>query len=322
MLLGVIVPVPFSAGSASQSEHTTTEHRGENPEHLIAAIARADKMMSGMRRVELETPHFHIATDVFAMDVLRELGGSLEGTYYAIDQVLDLAVDDVDRKVRVYFFEHSTQHYRLAGFTRGIYVSPGLLAFYRGDSDTGELLEVLIHETTHAFVDQFIFAGDIHAPRWLNEGFATYMGYSAVVDDRIKPGLYYDRHKQVFLNTTRIQRSRAFDAAKRINRRIKHGPMIAIERLIVAGPLEFRSSAARDYYDLAWAFVHYLRHGIEDGHKKFSRLMAAFAAGADADAAFNEVYSQTPAEMERSLHEYVRNVLIKPPRAPKKLLRM
>ena len=137
------------------------------------AIALADKIMSGRIRADLETTNFHIATDVFRDDVLQQLAGSLEGAYYTINKTLDLPIADTDQKVRVYFFEKRAQQYGLMGFSRGAYLSPGLLTFYKGNSATQELLDVLVHETTHAFLDQYIIKPDVKLPAWLNEGFAA-----------------------------------------------------------------------------------------------------------------------------------------------------
>lgn len=304
---------------AGNDEDGDTDHHAVDPEYLTAAIARADKMMSSLKRGDLETRHFQIATDVFTDEVLAELAGSLEGTYYAIDQVLDLPLAKTERKVRVYFFEHPAQHYRIMGRTRGAYLAPGLLAFYKGDSATQELLMVLVHETTHAFIDQFI-EREAQLPVWLNEGFATYLGFSVIHAGTLQPGVFYTVHRQEFLRSTIRSRMPAAEAAKRVARRIKRGPLITLDELLAADKSIFYGINHRDHYELAWAFVHYLRNGAPDGKTKFPRLVAAFARGADPLPAFGEAYSQSPSELESAFHEYVTNVLAKPSRPPKEIL--
>lgn len=302
---------------SGQGDEPEAMHHGEKPEHFLEAIARADKAMSSVKRGDLETRNFLIATDVFDDAVLRQLGGSLEGAYYEINSVLDLPIAPATRKVRVYFFEKESQHYRTLGLSRGAYLAPGLLTFYQGHSDTQELLDVLVHEATHAFLDQFIVEPEVQFPTWLDEGFAMYMGYSFVIDGQIRAGLFYSTQEREFLHSVERREAPAATAAKRIVRRIKRGPLITLDELVTAERTTFYGRNRRDHYYLAWAFVHFLRHGTPDGKKRFPRLVAAFARGSESTAAFDDAYSQSPAELEKDFHSYVINTLAKPPRAPR-----
>ena len=147
------------------------------------------------------------------------------------------------------------------------------------------------------------------------------MGFSLVLSGQIQPGVFYAQQRRDFLNTTLLRRSRAADAAKRLVRRIKRGPLISLEELLAADASLFFGSRRRDYYDLSWAFVHYLRHSVPDGQKRFSTLMASFARGSEAQEAFNEAYSLSPSSLERPLHNYIRNILAKPTHAPRHVLK-
>jgi hypothetical protein len=301
-----------STATAKQEEETAPGHHGD-PERLAEAIAWADKTMSSVKRSEYQSPNFDIATDVLSDAVLKELAQSLEGAYYTIDQVLDLSLANPDRKVRVYYFETQKQH----GWARGTYLSPGLLTFYKGKSDRQALLDVLVHEATHAFLDQFVVKPDVRLPAWLNEGFATYMGYSFVVGGQIQPGLFYANQTVEYLTGTASRQAPATAAAKRVARKIKRGPLITLDELVTADRATFYGKAYRDHYDLSWAFVHFLRHGVRDGEKRFSKLLAAFARGSEWATAFEEAYANTPSDLEPALHNYVLQILSKPERGPR-----
>ena len=109
--IGLVLILVFSATMSIAGGGEGHGRQEEDPEAIVAAIAQADKMMSSVRRSELETRHFRIATDILDDEVLPQLAASLEGTYFAVDQVLGLPLGDTDRKVRVYCFDLPAQHY-------------------------------------------------------------------------------------------------------------------------------------------------------------------------------------------------------------------
>lgn len=318
--LGLVLLVTCVAASVSakEDEEPETAQHGSHLDQLAEAIARADKAMSSVKRRDLETTNFQISTDVLSDTVLNELAASLEGAFYTIDQVLDLPIHDTDRKVKVYFFEQGAQHYETLGWSRGAYLSPGLLTFYKGKSGSQELMDVLVHEATHAFLDCFIVHREVQFfPPWINEGFASYMGYSFIVDREIRPGVFYATQRLEFLNGVAFRPAPAARAADRVARRIKRGPLIHLDELVTADRSTFYGGSRSDYYDLAWAFVHYLRDGFPDGNERFSRLMAAVARGVEPGAAFEEAYRSSPDELEQPLHDYVTKILAKPAPLPR-----
>jgi hypothetical protein len=300
------------AAGAGQAEAPVPGHHGD-PEPLTRAIAEAEMIMSGVKRSEYRSPHFDIATDVLGDTEAKDLAQSLEGAYFTIDRVLDLPLAHPERKVRVFYFADRSQH----SWARGAYMRPGLLTFYRHKSCKQELLDVLVHEATHAFVDQFIVKPDVRLPTWLNEGFATYMGYSFIVQGQIQPGLFYANQSVEYLNGTGSREAQASAAAKRVARKIKRGPLVTLDELVTMEWAVFYGTNSRDHYDLSWAFVHFLRHGVDDGEKRFQRLMAAFGGGSGWATAFEEAYASTPSKLEPVLYAYVLQTLSKPERGPR-----
>ncbi len=318
-ILGLVLPLAAMAQDAVPDE--ATDYHLLNETRLQLMIDRADRLMIDSLAAELETRNFQVATDAGTKNVLAEFASSLEGAYFTLNEVLDLPLRDTDRKVRAYFFHDYRQLRALFGPNkRGAYLHPGLLAFFHGGADRQELLDVLAHETTHAFLDQFIVDPDVRLPTWLNEGFATYIGYSLVLNGQIQPGRFYTKHREEYADSTLYTTSTALKAARKVLRRIKRGPRIELAALLDMEPEQFYGKDARDRYDYSWAFVHFLRHHWSGGKKKFSSFIAAIGAGADQDKMFVEIYGQTGVSMEPALHAYVRDILVNPPKPPANVL--
>jgi hypothetical protein len=168
------------------------------------------------------------------------------------------------------------------------------------------LLSIMLHETTHAYVDRFIARPGVHMPRWLGEGFAEYVGNSRIKKGELIPGKMvrserYQTDVGAFFGTS--SRRMNVDAVKKAMRK---GSAPTLMELVSADRGTFYSDEMRSLsYPMAWLLVHFLRHGGDDwAETRFSSLMLYVAEGYPANEVLNQVYGDSDA-LEREFREYV-----------------
>ena len=168
-----------------------------------------------------------------------------------------------------------------------------------------DLLSVMLHETTHAYLDRYIAKPGVYFPRWLNEGFAEYVGNSQIKKRELVPG----RTRRTAIYNTPWGAVMAFSSAQfsleELKRAIRQEKGLSLQRVLEATVTEFYGAARRMYYTTAWLLVHFLRHA-QDGWaiEKFPNLVLYVAEGYPALDAFREVYGE-PTQFEESFRRYI-----------------
>lgn len=105
-------------------------------------------------------------------------------------------------------------------------------------------LGLLLHEMAHHFIVES-FGG--LPPPWLNEGLASYLGWSAVGEDAMIPGEIAVEH------------------LKSVKRAALEGGLIPLRDFLDLGPAAFYERGSRDlHYSQAWAFIYFLLHRVAD----------------------------------------------------------
>lgn len=107
---------------------------------------------------------------------------------------------------------------------------------------------LLLHEIAHHFIVTYL--GDI--PVWLNEGVATYLGWSAIDADHLALGEIPVTH---------------FRTLRMLCRSEKLMPLK--EFLILGSSAFYEKSKSADHYSQAWGFVFFLLHGKMSRNQSF-----------------------------------------------------
>lgn len=154
-------------------------------------------------------------------------------------------------------------------------------------SQAREMVEILFHETFHAFATNFLWeeADNAGLPRWLHEGMACYFERSVVEGGELVHGGTHPLFVQAL-------RARQAESA-----------LIPISSIVNAGPEQFQIHHSGDLrrqelvYAHAWGLSHYLMsRGVT--RDRLEAYVADISAGKDRVAAFEKLAGRRMAEVE------------------------
>jgi len=319
-LLAALLVSLFLSSTPAISEETPEEAPRDPRIALKGLLDALDRAMVDDWTSDVETDHFRVRTTDFDEKATRQLAETFEAAFYAIDRALKLPTGESDARIEAFFFAKPDRCVTFLGRARGGYFPPGAILLCQFSSSREDILETLTHEATHAYLDRFIVKPDVDFPVWLNEGFASYMGYSLIVRGELRPGVYYKTQRQKFAVGAMQVKPKAAIVGERLSRSSRKKRSLSLADLLAGTRQEFQGKGGTDYYDLAWAFVHYLRDGVPEGKKKFAQLIKRVAEGDDTDTAFQEVYGCMPLDMQEALVAYIRKRLADPPPPPDEVL--
>jgi len=191
------------------------------------------------------------------------------------------------------------------------YSSLGLIALHLQLSTPDQVLEMLIHEATHAFEDRHLTRPGVHFPSWLQEGLAEYMSNSRIKKGVLIPGRvpssrqFYTRFVEAQLVVTRaIPQARL--SMVEMKSAMKSGEALTLAEVLDSDIGSFEGARLQFYYSLSWLVVHFLRHG-EDSWTQgaFPDFLLYAAEGFPIVAAIESAYGRPVAALEEPFREYV-----------------
>lgn len=188
------------------------------------------------------TPPFSVVTSGDWDDVKR-LSDRVAKIFRLYSQLFGVKAEEME------FLSLTVEQSPGRGGTRGGDDYPAL---YRSDPPRIEFntppdLELLLHEMAHHFIE--VSFDGLPAP-WLNEGLATYLGWSAVGPDAMIPGEIAVEH----LRTVR--------------RAALAGRLVPLRIFLDLDPAAFYNGKNRDlHYSQAWALIYFLLHDVFDPGK-------------------------------------------------------
>ena len=282
-------------------------------EHLRRLFARAEAELSKDAHQQAVSPLFVVTTDQPGNGVAAAVLGNLGVTYRVTSKLLHgeipLARPEFPIQVVMYASRDEYRRYVAAvdGIeeTSGMFSPPGLLAFHTELGSQQEVLALMIHEAVHAFVYGFVVRPGHDLPRWLGEGFATYMGNSRIHKGALEPGAR--TRTQFFTAPMRFWRGKTLAQldADGVRQRIRKGTALTVSEILAAGPDTFYGEDMPLYYAQAWILVHFLRHGAPGwSDAEFPRFLLYVAEGYDAADALNTVYGLPTAELEARYRDH------------------
>ncbi len=272
---------------------------------------RAEAQINAARRIEVDSDRFLLVTDAANGNVAERLLRDLEAAFAATMDLFGkrIPAQPAPGKTRAYVYASEQEYANLVaegeGFewSSGFYHPAGLLALHLDWPTDDHVLVCLVHEATHALVDRHLVRPGVSLPRWLDEGFAEYMGASRIEEGRLVPGARRTRLRGLrFIPPVEADEAGGQGAG----RGGRAGGRLTLADLIASTSDLFYGERREEYYSQAWLAVHYLRHGRKGWDEdEFPRFMLYVAEGFPAGASFQRVYGLDLTELEEEYRRYV-----------------
>jgi hypothetical protein len=278
--------------------------------------AKAESLLNKDQRAEARSDWFEVVTDFGGQKQADALLQDCQSTFGDLFQLFRDTVPPRPRedRLRVYVFASKAQYQEFVKeivpfeWSEGVYSPTGVLAFHVQVPTTSYLVATILHEVTHAFLDRHVVRQGVALPRWLDEGFAEYVGTSDIANGTITLGGHSHRKDvlprgwgYVFWESPSRTRAESAQRAQRQNR------ALTLRQILAAGRETFYGKDVDLYYAQGWLAVHFLRHGRPGwADEQFPRFMLYVAEGYAADAAFRTVYKSDPDALEAEYQRYVK----------------
>ena len=263
---------------------------------------------------EAATPRFVVRSDSDEERVAATVAGNLEAIFnvLAAELLPGIRLQPEPFKVQVVAYRSRDQYLAFAAgqvpfeTSAGFYDPAGLIAFHLEQGNADAVLSVLLHEATHAFLDRHVVRPGVALPRWLSEGFADYVGNSAIQKGKLKPGKTYAR-KFAFAGSGVISiETMAGDRLAAAREALRQGKGLGLEEMLEASPEIFYGERRALYYASAWLLVHYLRDGNPaSAAGRFPQLLLYLAEGYPQGAAYRTLFGDR-ATGDREFRQYVK----------------
>ena len=276
---------------------------------------RAQRHLDAEHRRERASRRFLVFTDHADPEIATKLAGNFEATYAVIEELLAPVVEPLPERYRILAFVYTSRSAYTAlsrevtnvDWAAGFYSPAGMVAIHLEMPSNEALLNVMLHEATHAYLDRHVARRGIRFPRWLGEGFADYVGNSTIKKGTLIPG--------------RTTRSRIYNTSygslmgpsgpaltvDEVKQAIKRNEALSVPGVMNATVETFYGEKRRMYYSMSWLLVHYLRHGQPSwAENEFPTFMLYVAEGYPAVQVLEAVYGVTPSELDRAYRDYVK----------------
>ncbi len=275
----------------------------------------AEKFLDRGNRHRSDSPRFVVVSDAPDEKTARITAGNLESIFNVIRDLFGERIESQPEpfKIVVYMYAKRSSFELLKSelgvfeWSAGFYSPAGLFAFHIEVPTMENLLGIMMHEATHAYVDRHLVEPGSFLPRWLGEGFAEYVGNSEIRKGQLIPGR---TAKEKFVLIPGFGAVRATPVPRmslgEVKRKIRQGEGLSVEQLTTADRNVFYGEKRSLYYPSSWLLVHFLRHG-EAGwaEREFPALMLYVAEGYPAIEALKTIYGTAPAQMEERFRTYV-----------------
>lgn len=251
------------------------------------------------KKSEASTARFVVRTDADDSRVAMVIANNLESIFNVLaDELLPgVELQSEPYKILVFAFRSRSAYQAFASSypwsesSSGYYSAAGLIAFDLEHPTSEHISSILLHEATHAFLDRHILRPGVAFPRWLGEGFAEYVGNSAIQKGRLKPGKTFVHKYAVVEGQVGSFRTTAGANLDEAQTALRRGKGLGLRELLEASPEIFYGERGRLYYASSWLLVHFLRDGSPGGATtRFPELMLYLAEGYPQLATFRSVY--------------------------------
>lgn len=294
-----------------------TKTEQEQRQRLEELAETAEKKLDPAFRRRNETSRFVVISDTPTPEAGQTLADNLEASFEALDTLLGsrFELQPHAYKIVVYLYRDFSalaslwQELGTSESAAGLYRAPGFIAGYAGSAQGAHLVQLLLHEATHAYVDRHLRRPGAALPRWLGEGFAEYVARSRIKKGKLVPGAELGSRFAVGSGLGARQKQLTGVALKRAKELLLDERALSLQQVLAADAACFAAGQAEAYYALSWLLVHFLRHGEEGwAEDEFPRLLLYAAEGYPSREVIEAVYGMTPRELEPRFERYVRGL--------------
>jgi hypothetical protein len=305
---------PF-APTLEQLRELTRAEQARLRSDLSATIARE---MRVERTKRLESEHFVLLTDVRSPRLPRRLLDRLESTYLQLDALLrtpHLAPAESE-KLWIHLLGEPADYQRVLSrmqrlrWSAGFYHPIGLVALHGRWAAEDHLVACAAHELTHWMIDRRVTQTGVTLPRWLEEGFADYVGHGDIRRHTLLPGRHRERWAGRFYDPSSdrflLVPSAAELDGETFKRDMREGRAHSIADLIDADASTFYGNERRVYYQQAWLLVEFLNqpnHGWPES--AFASLLTRVGRGEPTSQVFLEEFGIPLELLEQRFRRFV-----------------
>jgi len=282
---------------------------------LEGMVETARGQLDAQHVQRFDSPRFVVFTDATKPGLAEAIAGNFEASFNAVAALFQPLIEPRagTYKVLVFAYASAEPFHRLSRevqhveWAAGFYNPAGLIAFNLELATNESVVATLIHEATHAFFDRHVARPGVFPPRWLGEGFAEYVGNSAIRKGKLVPGK--TPRSQIYWTgwQPELGISEQIFGVDRVRAALRNGSAPTVERLMSADPQTFYGEERQLFYTMSWLVVHFLRHGDPGwAEGEFPRFVLYVAEGYPAPQALATVYGVTPAAIEDRFRAYVK----------------
>jgi len=282
-------------------------------------IHHADGLLQPQYVRSTDGDHVLVISDSRSGRADAAMASNFEAVYRVLQTVLHAPPDQAapdSGKVRAYLFQAESQYRafekyadpRAAGRSAGMYFTGyGILAFHLESYSQPWVRHVMLHECTHAFLDQRIRLTKHPIPVWLQEGLAEYIGLSLVSEGQIHVGVFTTKTRHDSFQGMLIIPSDASEQLSRGRKAVRKKLPLGV--LLTTDPDSIEGQGPLlDYYAACWLLVNYLHDGRQGwAENQFPALVREIGAGHSDREALETVYGVTADELEAGLIRYTKD---------------
>jgi hypothetical protein len=276
---------------------------------------RAVSFMDQAKRKRVESNRFIVFSDAPTTDVPQVMGNNLDALFYTLEDMFSGAIDPQPERYKIVVvvferrltFENYKSATRRMEWASGFYYPAGMIAMYREMPTSEILLSTLLHEGTHAFLDRHVVRPGRGFPRWIDEGFAEYIGNSRVKKKQLVPGK--TQRSQIYRTPFGLMMGESHQtlSVEEVRAAVRKKTALTVSDLVEADRETFYGEKRDLYYPMSWLLVHFLNHGMDDrGSERFADFLLYVAEGYPAGEVFRSVYGMEPGSLNDRFHDYVR----------------
>ncbi len=157
---------------------------------MLEAEGRAAlEYLDSQKKTEAATPRFIVRTDADDPRVAGVIAGNLEAIFnvLAAELLPGVELQAEPYKLLVFVYRSRSEYqafvanYPWGDGSAGYYSGTGVIAFSLEQPSNDEVMNILLHEATHAFLDRHILRPGVALPRWLDTTFALFSVALAVL---------------------------------------------------------------------------------------------------------------------------------------------
>ena len=291
------------------------------PPDLLAALQdKYDEWARGLFEVSpvkrLRGDRFTVLSDLPDNENIHLISGNLEGTFELLDPIfgVDLPHDGEWTPLTVYVYRHRS---RFAAFAAalgadnvdGLYAPPlRMLSFHMEHRSNQIMAQVMLHEATHAYLDQHVRPDSRALPLWFEEGFAEYVGTSTIRKGELLLGSVRAKQRYRDARISVNVKSEGMAYVDLLRKSVRKQGRPTIDELLQLDREIFYGDDAYFYYASAWVWMHFLRHGGPDhAGERFPALIEKLRQETDSIDAVRAAYGNIE-ELESRFHEYIRGL--------------